>query len=349
MGCTQGNFTQQETGDFLQHYAMGPLIGEGSFGQVRAARHKEEKTNRAVKIVDVAKNKGASRSQIKAAWEEERHWRRVGSHENIVELFAVFTSDRYFFMVMERCERSLLDELPTILGEDAASLKVIFRQMARGVAQVHRRRVVHRDVKPSNFLLGGPDGRTVKLCDFGLAATEPKSGDLLGGTFGTTSYMSPEMVGGMGHNRSTDIWSLGATAYVMAFGDFPYRPKSKATSDMKVAILFGVPAPSFGRDLPATHKPPAGVVSFIKAMLQREPFERKTADELLRMPYLSTNSEKDCGRFISTCSTASASSLGLMDRASSTMTWTTDSEAVITTGAVSITHYPSNEVHRVCL
>mmetsp|Transcript_69720 Transcript_69720/g.179760 ORF Transcript_69720/g.179760 Transcript_69720/m.179760 type:complete len:350 (+) Transcript_69720:100-1149(+) len=294
MGCSHGTSALQVDGDFPLQYSIGTEIGAGSFGKVHEATHRESGVVRAVKVINIRKG---SHKAVLEAWEEERAWRRVGNHNNIVQLCSVFGGDRSFFMVMERCEGSLMDRLPDIVGSDGHGLRAAFKQMLKGLAQVHKRRVVHRDIKPANFLVGGPDGRTIKLCDFGMSAVESRNGgELLSGTFGTTPYMSPEMVGKLGHDRSTDIWSFGATAYVMVFGDVPYNPRTRSPKDIKVAILYGAPAPSFkcaASKAPSRKQPSQATVTFVKSMMQREPYSRKSADELLRQTYLSPSDTQE--------------------------------------------------------
>ena len=92
----------------------------------------------------------------------------------------------------------------------------IMAQVAEAVDHAHRRRVIHRDIKPQNVLIN-EEGQA-KITDFGLARYE---GDMslteVGKAVGTPLYMSPEQVAGgnMGLDKRTDIYSLGASLYEM--------------------------------------------------------------------------------------------------------------------------------------
>lgn len=92
----------------------------------------------------------------------------------------------------------------------------IIAQVSEAIDHAHRRRVIHRDIKPQNLLIN--DRGEVKVTDFGLARYE---GDLglteMGKAVGTPLYMSPEQVAGgnVGLDKRTDIYSLGASLYEM--------------------------------------------------------------------------------------------------------------------------------------
>eukprot|EP00913_Durusdinium_trenchii_P034564 g32335.t1 len=82
----------------------------------------------------------------------------------------------------------------------------------------------------------------------------------LPGRFGTMPYMSPEMAASAGHCFSTDVWSLGATLYVLIFGDLPYRPPKMCREHLKMAIITG---------------------DLVKQMLSRDRSTRPTAARVL--------------------------------------------------------------------
>ncbi|MEA3350524.1 MAG: protein kinase [Chloroflexota bacterium] len=104
--------------------------------------------------------------------------------------------------------------------------------IGRALAYAHGRGIVHRDVKPSNVLLG--EGDWLVLADFGLAKMAEASQKLTGTGvgIGTPMYMSPEQGQGTGVDHRTDIYSMGIMLYEMLTGDVPFR----ADTPMAVVI-----------------------------------------------------------------------------------------------------------------
>jgi serine/threonine protein kinase len=126
----------------------------------------------------------------------------------------------------------------------------------------------------------------VKLCDFGMCAEIDWSGALLRGCYGTAPYMSPEMAAHEGHSFSTDIWSYGATVYVLLYGDFPYMPSKPSSQAMKVAIICGAQQPRYDRSKLGLAPPSKSAELFARRLLERNPGSRCTAAGALSLPFL---------------------------------------------------------------
>jgi serine/threonine protein kinase len=134
-----------------------------------------------------------------------------------------------------------------------------------------------------NFLVGGKDGATIKLSDFGLSVIL-RNGNKERGIRGTIPYMSPEMVKGQWYNTKADMWSFGVTAYVLLYGCFPYTAIDMSSHGVMKAIEKGSP-PEFDIDgQKGIHSD--CVTAFVKALLQRDPDVRLTASNALNTPYM---------------------------------------------------------------
>jgi eukaryotic-like serine/threonine-protein kinase len=148
------------------------------------------------------------------------------------------------------------------LSENAA-LEVA-RRLLGALRTAHERGVVHRDVKPSNVMLGA-DGR-VTLTDFGIAqaADDPRL-TTTGSLVGSPGYMAPERLDGGHADPASDLWSLGATLWYAVQGRGPFSRDSTAATIAAVV----------NAEVPTTRtRGPLGAV--IAGLLQREPRARLT-------------------------------------------------------------------------
>jgi tRNA A-37 threonylcarbamoyl transferase component Bud32 len=153
-------------------------------------------------------------------------------------------------------------------------MEVLLRSVLEGLDFLHRHRIIHGDIKPQNVLV--PDTGPCKLADFGIsrrvshAATHPIEG--------TPFYMAPEATRGAASTAS-DIWSFGIMLAEMLTGRLPYDPDI-TDSYLIAQFMFGE---DVERHLCTPLSPDAHDVFL--ACTQYEPTKRKTANELLQMPY----------------------------------------------------------------
>jgi eukaryotic-like serine/threonine-protein kinase len=209
-------------------YTVERLLGEGGMGAVFEARHASTGRRVAVKVItgDIARNpKLVQRFEV-----EVKAAGRIES-EHVVAVIDVGHDARGApFLVMEHLAGGDLDELLARTGplSPEAAVKIAM-QACFGLAEAHRRGIVHRDVKPGNIFLCARDGgkTQVKLVDFGVAklAEEAGGGAKLtrtGAILGSPLYMSPEQARTTGLDHRTDLWSLGVVLYEMLAGRPPY-------------------------------------------------------------------------------------------------------------------------------
>ena len=120
------------------------------------------------------------------------------------------TTDGQPFIAMALCEGDTLKQR-LVTGAIAPDEAVaIATQVARALSAAHSRKIIHRDVKPGNIMLGS-DG-TAKLLDFGLAKSSDVTVSREDFTPGTVAYMSPEQVRGESVDHRSDLWSLGVAS-----------------------------------------------------------------------------------------------------------------------------------------
>ncbi|MEO9240095.1 MAG: serine/threonine-protein kinase, partial [Jatrophihabitantaceae bacterium] len=143
-------------------------------------------------------------------------------------------------------------------------------ELADALAYIHRREVVHRDVKPANILLGQSEPGSTKLADFGIAraSADPRlTGDGL--TLGTAQYLSPEQAMGGPVGPASDIYSLGLVLLECLTGEPAFTGPA---IEVAVARLHRDP-------LVPTNLDPA-IAELLRQMTAREPDARPSAAEV---------------------------------------------------------------------
>jgi serine/threonine protein kinase len=290
----------EDPNSFHQQYLLMGKLGKGAFAQVHLCRRvcdgQVSSKDLAVKIADLRKHSGGRvteevdmRAQ-RAVEKEVSIMRKVGPQTYCVHQKEAFLEGAFTYIVMEKCDSTLLSLLERSTGLTEGVLAKIFKDMLKGLSVIHKIGIVHRDVKPDNFLVSG-DPVNVKLCDFGLAAVLPHGEHPeLTGVYGTAPFMSPEMLKAFPYGAKTDVWSMGVIVYVLLLGEFPYHPAESTSKAMKAAIVAGVPAPTFrpklGLDMGGTLKISPEANSFLQPLLARDPENRLTADGSLQHIWL---------------------------------------------------------------
>jgi serine/threonine protein kinase len=231
---------------------------------------------------------GESKAEKAKMNKEETLWKQVANHPHIVDLVETCRDSAHYYFLMERCEGSMADF--NVKGAPALPEQFLldfFPQMLLGLQHCHKKHVVHRDVKPANFLLSKTG--TVKLCDFGVAKME-RPGLVMTGMVGSAPFVSPEMVSESRYDRATDIWSFGATAFTMLYNRHLYAiEKDESSGDcrqmkesMLRAIASNTPEPTFGatKGMPERSQIACG---FVKKILCRDPTDRLCAGQCVEL------------------------------------------------------------------
>jgi serine/threonine protein kinase len=244
-------------------YALGEVIGRGGMAEVYKAEDQLLQRSVAIKVLrEMPETNHDARFQA-----EVRTLASLG-HPNLVTVLDAGTSDQGPFLVMELVEGSSMAAHRGI-KMDPERVAAIGRDLADALAYVHRRGIVHRDVKPANILLDR-EGR-VRLTDFGIARMlhEATRHTATGTTVGTAAFLSPEQVRGVEVSPAADIYALGLVLLEALTGERMYEG---APIEAAMARLHRPPAvpdwlPTSWQDL-------------LVSMTQMEPDARATAFEV---------------------------------------------------------------------
>lgn len=187
-------------------------------------------------------------------------------HDNIVTVYEFILEDGELFIAMEYVDgetlAALLERRPQMRLSIAEALPLIAQVLA-ALDHVHREKIIHRDVKPSNVLVCNG---VVKLTDFGIAlmADAPRL-TAHQQTIGTPEYMSPEQLQGSDVDHRTDIYSAGLVLYAMLAGRAPFTGR-----DILAAIGERMAGPKDLREIVPELPPALWEVLCIALKVERE-------------------------------------------------------------------------------
>lgn len=266
---------------FKERYEQREKLGQGSFGTVFLASDLVTGHEVAVKVLDP---KAATDTECTA---EIRIWKSLCSNRNIVKLLQVCQDDeKRWHIVMERCKGTMWDRLLAYPVWTVRDIREEFSQILEGVEWIHDRGYLHRDIKAENVLYGGPDGRTMKIGDFGLSTRYSNAKAVLYRVYGSSAYMSPEMISKQGYGKGTDVWSTGVLFYVVLFGHFPFGKATMHRNEMKAAIVQGKVPTGFvdAEDQEPLSPMKSAVRDLVKRLLARPEKKRVKIEQALEMP-----------------------------------------------------------------
>ena len=261
-------------------YAIKGVLGRGGMGTVYLGWQEELEREVAVKVLAPAYSGDPT---MQKRFRAEARATAALHHRHIVPIYDYGESQGVLFFAMERVVGMSLDKhiaaarrvgkkpLPPL---DAARR---FAGVADALGLAHRRRLLHRDVKPGNLLVSA-DG-TLALTDFGLAKALDHATMRLtskdAGFLGTLHYSSPEQALGGELGPPSDLYSLGVTIFEAVTGELPLA--ARTTEAMLHEILYGTPRRL--RDF--VPSPPRDLEAVLDKLLSREAADRYQDGEAL--------------------------------------------------------------------
>ncbi|BAT99979.1 calcium-dependent protein kinase 28-like [Vigna umbellata] len=271
--------------DFDKRFSLGKLLGHGQFGYTYVGIDKANGDRVAVKRLE--KNKMVLPIAVEDVKREVKILKELTGHENVVQFYNAFEDDSYVYIVMELCEGGeLLDRIlakkdSRYTEKDAA---VVVRQMLKVAAECHLHGLVHRDMKPENFLLKSTrEDSPLKATDFGLSDFI-KPGKRFQDIVGSAYYVAPEVLKRKSGPES-DVWSIGVITYILLCGRRPFWDKTEDGIFKEVL-----------RNKPDFRRKPWPTISngakdFVKKLLVKDPRARYTAAQALSHPWVREGGE----------------------------------------------------------
>jgi hypothetical protein len=245
-------------------YRVVRPLGRGAIAEVLLAR--DEGSGEEVALKVLYPHLRQSETVVERFRREVEIVRRI-AHRHVLRIRDLLESDGHLCLVMDfHPGGDLADRLARRGWLKAAEVLALADQALGALGAAHRAGVVHRDVKPSNILVGAAEGELdLRLCDFGLARTADFSGLTTKlAVLGTPEYMAPEVVAEGHADPRSDLYSLAvvlfeaATGRLPFYGDSPYQlmrqhleadpPRARAVAPEVPEVLDQVIARGLAKD-----------------------------------------------------------------------------------------------------
>nr|XP_028597794.1 serine/threonine-protein kinase 36 isoform X2 [Podarcis muralis] len=254
----------------MEKYHVLEMIGEGSFGRVYKGRRKYSAQVVALKFIPKV---GRSQKELKNLQREIEIMRGL-HHPNIVQMLDSFETDKEVVVVTDYAEGELFQILEDDGNLPEEQVQDIASQLVSALYYLHSHRILHRDMKPQNILLG--KGGVIKLCDFGFARAMSIHTMVLTSIKGTPLYMAPELVEEKPYDHTADLWSVGCILYELCVGTPPFYTNSIF---QLVSLIIKDPI-KWPKNMSPNFK------SFLQGLLMKDPRQRLSWPELLYHPFI---------------------------------------------------------------
>lgn len=260
-------------GDPRKTYHILGQVGTGATGSVYTAVDVKTFEKVAIKMIDIGK-------QVKKVlFLTEISVLKNKKHPNVVSYYDSYylADENQLWVIMEYMQFGPLTDLVTTLILHEKQIAVIVKETLKAIEFLHSNKIIHRDIKSDNILLG-QEGQ-VKVIDFGFCAQLDHMDEKRRTFAGSPYWLSPEIITRKAYDTKTDIWSLGILIIEMLEGAPPYLNETPLKAIYLIASR-GKPTIDYDRLSPQ-------LADFLDKCLNIEPEARATATELLEHPFLS--------------------------------------------------------------
>nr|CAH7728472.1 unnamed protein product [Callosobruchus chinensis]CAI5817013.1 unnamed protein product [Callosobruchus analis] len=246
-------------------------LGEGSYGSVYKALHKESGNVVAIKQVPLDTDLHEIIKEISIMQQCDSPY--------VVKYYGSYFKNTDLWIIMEYCGAGSVSDIIRLRKKTLTECEIatILSDALKGLEYLHSNRKIHRDIKAGNILLN-TDGHA-KLADFGVAGQLTETISKRNTVIGSPFWMAPEIILEIGYDCVADIWSIGITALEMAEGKPPYAD----IHPMRAVFMIPTkPPPSF-RD---PDRWSAEFIDFVSVCLVKNPCDRASATDLIQHVFL---------------------------------------------------------------
>lgn len=206
-------------GSHIGPYTILRLIGKGGMGEVYEAQDSVLSRTVALKIMTVENPEELGKA-AKLFTHEAKVMAQV-NHPNVASFYHLGNGKGTPYIAMEYVEGVSLDEYLKTTKPDLIQRLFIFNKILAGVHALHRKSVIHGDLKPKNIII--ETGGGIKIIDFGIAHIASESiTEASTQNMGSAHYMAPELSKGSRQTVQSEIWSLGIILYQLVANERPF-------------------------------------------------------------------------------------------------------------------------------
>uniref|UniRef100_A0A7S2YVV9 Calcium-dependent protein kinase n=1 Tax=Chloropicon laureae TaxID=464258 RepID=A0A7S2YVV9_9CHLO len=261
------------------------MLGRGAFGSVFLAAKRNAKNGdggrEAFAVKRVKKDILKSKRHAGALLLEIEIMMKLRNNLNVVHFEDAYEDARAVYLVMEYCSGGdLIYNAKANPDFSEQDVRLYFQDIIRLIGQCHKQNILHRDIKPDNFLKADASSKApLKMIDFGLSTIwngKPKK-DMTGTPF----YMAPEVISKKGYGFAADLWSAGCVLFFLVEGKNPFEP-----CDTFSNLQFKICQRDASFSKPIWKKVSPQLKDLTKRLLQRNPETRLTYEQAVKHPWL---------------------------------------------------------------
>ena len=245
----------------VEDFDLMKVIGKGSFGKVLLVRKRDTGKVYAMKVLDKATI--LEKGELAHTRAEKSILQKLDCPFLVKLHFTFQTSDKLYFIMTFVNGGELFYHLQQERKFDADRVRFYCAEIVMGLAYLHEKGILYRDLKPENVLLTG-DGH-ICMTDFGISKEGLQSSDARATTFcGTPEYLAPEVLEGVAYGKAVDWWSFGTLMYEMLTGLPPFYSQDVQVMYQKIMTAKLVVPDSISAD----------AASLLRGLLERDPEQR---------------------------------------------------------------------------
>ena len=255
-------------------YRKGKKIGGGGFGEVYEFIDIETNKKRAAKIIPNSRIDNDPQSNI--AYNNEYKFNTHLDFKYICKCYSTFKDNQNAYFILDYQPNKTLSELLHKRKLSEIEIKHYCFELLLAIEYLHKRNIIHRDIKLSNVLLS--EKMEVRLCDFGLAIENGIEGQK--NICGTPNYIAPELLNnknGLNYSFEIDIWAFGVILYTLYFNKTPFEQEVKGRTKYNIQhIIYNFP-----KEVSISKE----AKDLISSILVKDPSQRPKIDQIKSSPF----------------------------------------------------------------